>query len=164
MSRAVAFAPDAAGQDAAAGEDSAARKTLVPLPWMDILVTGVQELDDWHRRLLGECNDLVRARNAGAPLALLVVRAKRMIANVTDHFAIEEGLMRRTGFLRLNQHTAEHARVRRELPLLVAALEASGTDDADVDHSLGRLQFALLDLLLRHDLDYRSHLLDVQGR
>jgi hemerythrin-like metal-binding protein len=164
MSRALALAPDAAGQDASAGKDSAARKAMVPLPWMDILATGVQELDDWHRRLLDECNDLVQARNAGAPLALIVARANRMIANVTDHFAVEEDLMQRTGFRRLDQHIAEHVRVRHELPLLVAALQASGADDAGVDRSLDRLQFALLNLLLRHDLDYRSHLLDAQGR
>lgn len=134
------------------------------LPWMSILETGVKELDVCHRKLIAECNELLALRLSSRPLEDIAARAHALANNCIKHFDVEEELMRQTDFPRVEQHIAEHRRMREELPRLVAALAQSGSDALKVEQSLDALRFSLIELLLHHDLDYRSHLLHSQGR
>lgn len=81
-----------------------------------------------------------------------------------EHFSAEELLLERTRFARCAEHTAEHRRLEREMRILVTQMErvdGSLEEHHEYPKSLGP---SLIDLIIRHDLDFRSHLLHCKGR
>jgi hypothetical protein len=59
---------------------------------------------------------------------------------------------------------AEHRRMEQDLRGLIARMEqvdGSLKEHRDLPASLGP---SIIDLMIRHDLDYRSHVLHFQGR
>ncbi len=45
------------------------------LKWMDVFETGIAELDAWHRKLVNDCNHLLRLLAADASWAMIVAKA-----------------------------------------------------------------------------------------
>jgi hemerythrin len=85
-------------------------------------------------------------------------------AKLLDHFRFEEEIMRQGRFPRRNAHTAEHKRIERQLSGLLARIRE--LDGSQEQHYMLPTSFKpiLIDLMVRHDLDYRSHLLHRLGR
>jgi hemerythrin-like metal-binding protein len=134
------------------------------LEWIDIFETGIPELDALHRSLIQDCNSLLRLVENGASWPLVVGKARTFVGSCVEHFRVEESLLEHTGFPRCAEHAAEHRRMEREMQALLARMEqfdGSLKEHRDAPRSLGP---ALIELILRHDLDFRSHLLHRQGR
>ena len=132
--------------------------------WMDIFETGDAELDSLHRKLVEDCNALLTLLAEDGAWPLIVAAARKLVADCIEHFRVEGAMLERIEFPRRAAHAAEHRRLERDLRSLVAHMErvdGSLPEHRDLPASLGP---ALIDLMIRHDLDYRSHLLYWQGR
>jgi hemerythrin-like metal-binding protein len=134
------------------------------LKWMDVFETGIAELDAWHRKLVNDCNHLLRLLAADASWAMIVAKAWDLVAGCVEHFRVEEAIMQRIDFPRRAAHIEEHRLIEEKLRELVArmrTLDGSLLEHRELPASLGP---AMIDLMIRHDLDYKSHLLYRQGR
>jgi hemerythrin-like metal-binding protein len=132
--------------------------------WIDVFETGDAELDLLHRKLVEDCNALLALLGGEGAWPLIVTAARRLVADCIEHFQVEGTLLERIDFPRRAAHAAEHRRLGQELRDLVVRMErADGSlpEHLDLPASLGP---TLIDFMVRHDLDYRSHLLYRQGR
>jgi hemerythrin len=158
--------PVATQRDAAADQAGPRRvPSKTPhLAWLEILETGVAELDAWHRQLVNDCNRLLELI-ANRVLWIQVVAATALLAaKLMDHFRFEEEVMERNGFPRQESHAAEHRRIESQLTDLLAQIKE--VDGSQEEHLVLPTAFKsiLIDVMVRHDLDYRSHLLYRLGR
>ncbi len=134
------------------------------LKWMDIFETGIAELDAWHRKLVNDCNDLLRLLATDPSWGLVVAKTWDLVSGCVEHFRVEEAIMQRIDFPRRVDHAEEHRRIEEQLRSLIArmqTLDGSLPEHRELPASLGP---AIIDLMIRHDLDYKSHLLYRQGR
>lgn len=134
------------------------------LEWIDAFESGSAEIDSLHRKLVQDCNSLLVLIETDAGWPLILAGAKKLVENCIDHFRIEERLLEQTRFPRCADHAAEHRRLEREMLALIDRMEqvdGSLREHRDYPKMLGP---ALIDVIIRHDLDYRSHLLHQQGR
>jgi hemerythrin len=136
----------------------------VYVQWIKAFETGSPEIDALHRELVQECNSLLQLVESGAPWPRILADAGRLVEGCVQHFRQEEEMLAQSHFPRRDEHAAEHRRLEGELQSLVARMkEVDGSLDVHRDYprALGPM---MVDLIVRHDLDYRSHMLHQQGR
>lgn len=134
------------------------------LAWIEIFETGVAELDSWHRNLLRDCNDLLKAVDGNALWATVVDKTRHLVTSCIEHFQLEEAIMLQNGFPRREDHAREHRRIADQLRILADSIARA--DESRKEHRQLPLRFRsiLIDMMVRHDSDYRSHLLHQLGR
>ncbi|GAB2174924.1 bacteriohemerythrin [Dongia sp. agr-C8] len=139
-------------------------ETISPITWMDVLETGVAELDAQHRGLINQCNLLIARMQGSGPWAEVVAVARELALSCHAHFRTEEALLDQHDFPRLDRHKAQHRELERRFNELVGFL--SGVDGSSDAHRRAALTVrgTLIDILFRHDLDYKSHLQHATGR
>jgi len=97
----------------------------VPIRWTEDLATGVEEIDDQHRRLYAAVADLHRSMRQGGvesvPETLAFLRRY-----VVEHFATEERQMAATGYPGLADHQAAHRAFVAEFTRLESAIAERG--------------------------------------
>ena len=81
---------------------------MAQLDWNDSYSTGLDELDDDHRQLIKIINDFDTARADGRGEAALGGTLKAAHDYAKNHFAHEEGLMKKHGFPGLAEHASMH--------------------------------------------------------
>lgn len=159
----------AAATRAAAGmrrrrEDASKRAgKRVHLKWIKAFETGNDEIDALHRGLVRDCGSMLQLVENGAAWPLVIAGARKLVENCIRHFRREEALLEQTGFPRCAEHAAEHLHLGRDLRRVIDRMEqVDGSLDAhrDIARSLGP---CLVDVIIRHDLDFRSHLLRHDG-
>jgi len=135
-----------------------------PLRWLDVLETGVPALDDEHRRLIDQCNALNTAMDHGAEWEHVVAVVRELAEHCAEHFRAEELLLEKTDFPRRRLHEAQHRRIEAQFRELVTFL--AGVDGSKPEHrnAARSTRDTLIDVLFRHDLDYKSHLQHHSGR
>jgi hemerythrin-like metal-binding protein len=136
----------------------------VYLKWIDAFETGNVEIDALHRELVEDCNSLLLLVENDAAWPLILADAKKLVEGCVQHFRAEESLLERTKFARSAEHKAEHRRLEHEMQRLIDRMEqvdGSLKEHGEIARSFGP---SLIDVLIRHDLDFRSHLLHQQGR
>jgi len=136
----------------------------VYVQWIKAFETGSPEIDALHRELVQECNSLLQLVESGAPWPRILADAGGLVEGCVQHFRQEEEMLAQSHFPRRDEHAAEHRRLEGELQSLVARMkEVDGSLDEHRDYprALGPM---MVDLIVRHDLDYRSHMLHQQGR
>ncbi|MBL8245097.1 MAG: bacteriohemerythrin [Rhodanobacteraceae bacterium] len=79
--------------------------------WSPAFATGVKEIDDQHRRLLGYINEL-NAATSHADIGHILESA---IDYTMYHFAFEEAVMESNGYQLLDAHKRVHDLFSREL-------------------------------------------------
>jgi hemerythrin-like metal-binding protein len=134
------------------------------LQWIKSFETGSPEIDALHRELVKECNGLLFAVENGAAWSRILTDASRLVEGCVQHFRHEEELLAGARFPRTAEHVAEHRRIEHELQGLISrmkAVDGSLEEHRAYPRELGPM---LVELIIRHDLDYRSHLLHQQGR
>lgn len=150
--------------DRAVAYDGSEASATGQIAWMKIFDTGVPELDAWHMQLIDDHDRLQRIVDRGAPWRRVIAAAERLVACCIDHFRFEECLMVQIAFPRRDMHIEEHRRIERQLTATVARIR--DVDGSQVEHRSIPASFRpiLIDLMVRHDLDYRSHLHHWFGR
>jgi hemerythrin len=136
----------------------------VYLQWIKAFETGSPEIDALHRELVEECNSLLLAVEYGVAWSRLLTDASRLVEGCIQHFRHEEELLAEARFPRTPEHIAEHRRIENELQGLISRMKM--VDGSLEEHRACPREFGpiLVELIIRHDLDYRSHLLHRQGR
>jgi hemerythrin-like metal-binding protein len=134
------------------------------LHWIKSFETGSAEIDAMHRELVEECNSLLLAVETGAAWSRIVADSVRLVEGCIQHFRHEEELLDWARFPRRAEHVAEHRRIECALQALLSRMKA--VDGSLEEHRAYPREFGpmLVDVIVRHDLDYRSHLMHVQGR
>jgi len=126
--------------------------------WMDILETGVPEIDDDHRQLVTAFNGLV-TKSAQEGCQDAIIRGAADIAQLLrKHFAREEAVMRRHRFPRVEAHRKEHILFTTAMEDALQNAHRPAAPETRHLELLERVHFLILDILVRHDLDYKSHL------
>lgn len=134
------------------------------LQWIKSFETGSAEIDALHRELVEECNNLLLAVENGAAWSSILADAGRLVEGCVQHFRHEEELLEWARFPRKAEHVAEHRRLERELHGLISRMkmvDGSLEEHRAYPREIGPM---LIEFIIRHDLDYRSHLMHVQGR
>jgi hemerythrin len=135
-----------------------------PIAWMEVLETGVQELDEEHRMLIAHCNTLMALMEGEGIWSEVVAAARRLAEECSEHFRKEEALLDRTAFARLDRHKAQHREMERRFKELVGSLAAVDGSNPEDRKAARAVRATLVDILFRHDLDYKSHLQHAAGR
>ena len=136
----------------------------VYLQWIKAFETGSPEIDALHRELVQECNSLLLLVESSAPWSRILADAGRLVEGCVQHFRQEEEMLAQSRFPRRAEHVAEHRRLEGDLQGLIARMkEVDGSleEHREYPRALGPM---MVDLIIRHDLDYRSHVLHQQGR
>jgi hemerythrin-like metal-binding protein len=87
------------------------RVQYAELTWKDSFNSGHPELDAQHRGLFAVANELAAAARAGHSKAEIMAIVHRLMDDVVHHFRHEEQLLEQVGFVELDEHAAEHARL-----------------------------------------------------
>jgi hemerythrin len=139
-------------------------ENLQPMTWMDILETGIPEIDADHRGFIDQYETL--RLMAVTPLTKVTVcdALQRMLEHSRQHFEREEAVLLRCKFPRYRAHSHAHRQFVTRFEELVE--RATGADQQGLEcfDILGSLRDLLVDLLFRHDLDYKSHIQYSLGR
>jgi hemerythrin len=144
--------------------ESMEKNGMAAIAWTDVLETGISELDADHRSLIAQCNTLTELMEQEGAWAEVVESARRLAQSCAEHFHNEEAVLDRAEFPRRDRHKAQHREMERRFNDLVAFL--SGVDGSDPEHrkAARAVRNTLVDILFRHDLDYKSHLQHMAGR
>lgn len=119
------------------------------LRWEPSLEIGIADVDEQHRELFRQVNDLLdamRSRRGAEEVQRLLAFLERYIV---EHFAAEERLMREAGYPGLGPHRVEHREFVRDFHSLRDDFEAAGPSPAVVV----RLNVWLCGWLRRHASD-----------
>jgi hemerythrin len=87
-------------------------------------------IDDEHRAIYHEADELQRSVAAGAPDFAVLEILHRLIATTEDHLLHEEGLMRETRYEAAAWHTGQHETLRKRLREFVPQIEDGDRDAA----------------------------------
>jgi len=133
------------------------------IAWADVLETGIREIDAQHQDLIRQCNALIELIEGGVAWPEVVGAARRLAADCVSHFRDEETVLKKTEFPRLDRHTRQHRNIESEFGALVEFM--AGSDGTRPEHraAASAMRDTLIDVLFRHDLDYKSHLQQAKG-
>jgi hemerythrin len=137
---------------------------ISPIAWIEVLETGIAELDEEHRTLIDHCNILTQLMEGAGAWSDIVAAAHRLAEKCSAHFRSEEAMLDQTEFPRRERHKAQHRQMEQRFRDLVDFL--SGADGSSPEHrsAAQAMRDTLIDILFRHDLDYKSHLQQAAGR
>lgn len=133
------------------------------LTWMDILETGIAEIDADHRQLVDEFNSLVTLTMVEGCRDDVIRGVELMALHFQEHFRREEEIMRSHRFPRLQEHADEHQYFNLALKNALYESRHPGAPACSHLSLLKRLHVLFVEILVRHDLDYKSHLLHESG-
>jgi hemerythrin-like metal-binding protein len=127
------------------------------LKWQDNFSVGVPSIDHEHRELIeliaGFQNQIALRDSGKSNIDSLMTCLGDTLAQITAHFALEEKLMRDSGYDRYPEHKADHELLLDELRDIMDAVE----QDSEIDQEL--LGKTLGDWFARHfqNEDARLH-------
>jgi len=102
--------------------------------------------------------------DAGVAWAEVVAAARRLSIDCAGHFRAEEAILEKTEFPRLDRHSQQHRSIESQFGTLIDFM-SGGDGSRPEDRAAARtMRDTLVDVLFRHDLDYKSHLQHAVGR
>jgi diguanylate cyclase (GGDEF)-like protein/hemerythrin-like metal-binding protein/PAS domain S-box-containing protein len=118
--------------------------SLLHLVWRDIYHCGHETLDNQHRNLFSQANELIDAVLAAQNRSTIAQVASRILDALREHFATEEALMREIRYYDYAEHAQEHARLYHKAQELFETYR-DGQDDAGP-----MLQFTVSEVIRQH--------------
>jgi hemerythrin-like metal-binding protein len=138
------------------------QSVLQPLPWLPVLETGYDHIDAQHRELIDDANALHALIGARGDWKGLTAAVDKMVRDCHSHFAEENKLLAGSGFSDATAHALEHERILKEVGRIHEIVRATARP-SPLHWELGLgLRCLLLDHFLRHDLQYKSHIMYYQ--
>lgn len=92
-----------------------------------------------------------------------VATAAELAARLAHHFICEEELLLSTGFERLHVHRREHQKISAQMEDLCELARCAATADERLTTACA-VRELLIETVVRHDLDFKSHLQFTAGR
>lgn len=96
---------------------------MVYFAWDESFSVGNEAVDAQHRRLIDMVNTLQRAVSNGDGGELVQEALSSLCEYAQEHFAEEEAVMARVGYVGLEAHRAQHDAFRERIQVLLADLE-----------------------------------------
>lgn len=94
--------------------------------WDPLMETGIAAIDDDHRELVRQVNELGLAMRRGEGGRLVAELLAFLGRYAQEHFAVEERLMAEAAYPGLGEHRARHEQFRRDLAAHEASFAAGG--------------------------------------
>ncbi len=107
-----------------------------PFKWTKANACFVPKIDDEHRAIYHDADELQRSLTAAAPEFEILEILHRLIATTEDHLLYEEGLMRSTRYEAYDWHRQQHDTLRKRLRQFVPLIE-----DGDRQAALTLVEF-----------------------
>lgn len=108
------------------------------LRWRDEFSVGIDEVDHEHRELIDLIARLQKELESGAGRHEVIVYLGEIYAQIASHFALEEKMMRETGYPAYADHKEDHETLLDDLRDIMDEVEDDGildgvrlTDDLD---------------------------------
>ena len=89
------------------------------IEWNGSLEIGNPLIDDDHRRLVAEANELYDIISAKEKSDIVLAKIRDFAASLYRHFVAEEQLMQESGYPGLEAHAADHTAFAREIDQLL---------------------------------------------
>jgi hemerythrin-like metal-binding protein len=126
------------------------------IEWRDEFSLGVPDIDHEHRELIELVRGVFDNIESNAPREETEALMGELYAAISGHFALEEDVMRRTGYAEYREHKADHERL---LDVLLELIDAVASGDAVDEQGFGD---RVNDWFARHfgSFDARLHALD----
>lgn len=122
----------------------------MPFEWSPELDTGIEVIDQQHRRIVDYINQLEEANQAGNR-ELIGTTLNELVDYTMSHFAFEEGLQEEAGYPFCKPHKRVHELFTRRIGDYVSRHQL-GEDIGDELHTL--LKTWLFNHIKRDDADY----------
>lgn len=132
---------------------------LRPVPWLAAFAIDEADIDYEHRSMIDLCNELCSLTAFDSGSARQRMLDEDVTAILTHHFGTEERVFDEIGYPETHGHRQEHNHLR----WLVTPLYAAAHDQGFAQ-SLLKVRTGLVEHIIRHDLGFKSHLLDRNGR
>jgi hemerythrin len=131
--------------------------TLEPIVWTAADVTGIEAIDDDHRKLVLLFNEVLAACSAGVGSGIIERAMDAAIALTRAHFTREEQYLEAAGYPGLEAHRQEHRALQKQL--LSIAGQLTGGAPMSVDPGVaGFLREWAIRHILGHDRDLVAYL------
>lgn len=124
------------------------------IPWKKEWHVGHHRFDSEHEHLIRLANDVIASLRAGSPASNTWQALDALMGHTTEHFDGEEALMKETRYDRLQDHTAAHDRLVRDLVRFGSECRRGRIAAADAAKFLGNW---LLNHVLSVDVYYVPH-------
>jgi diguanylate cyclase (GGDEF)-like protein/hemerythrin-like metal-binding protein len=129
---------------------------LVKLVWHDKFESGHALIDDQHRTLFDEVNNLLAALLSARPEDEIATQIDKLVRDIVHHFQDEEAIIRAAGFPGADEHAAIHRKLVDRAVHLGSRFHAKDIDSGEL------FQFLAYELVARHllgtDRDFFTYL------
>lgn len=119
---------------------------FVQLVWRAAYESGDERIDDGHRQLFADANELLAAILSGQAAAPVIAIVDALFADVVQHFRDEETIIAATGFPAAAEHVGLHRGLVEQARHLVDGYHAGNQGVGDV------FQFLAYDVITKHML------------
>ena len=122
------------------------------IDWDDTLSTGIEELDNQHRGLVDELNQMFEALNQGmaSESAAMIGSIDRLLSHLRPHFRYEEEWLEKAHSTRLPGHRQQHQQAIAKIEKL--RNELSGSDSRAAYDILRQLRRWLVEHIVNEDI------------
>ncbi len=124
------------------------------IDWTDEFKTGIESVDNQHRKLVEIVNKFDEAAKKGKGSRIMNEILNDLIGYTTEHFADEEKLMEDAGYTNLKQHKSQHRQLLQKVERLQFEFDQQGkritTEVRDF------LKYWLINHILKEDKAYVS--------
>lgn len=109
------------------------------IKWRDEFSVGVAAVDHEHRELVDMINELHALTKTGGGRERVIESLGEIYAQIAAHFALEERMMRDTGYSSLPEHKTDHESLLDQLRDIMDRVEDDGSyDEARLSADLER--------------------------
>ena len=134
------------------------------LIWSEAFESGDPEIDRQHQCLLADSARLRVLVEDGAPWHDVEAALTMLIADCSAHFRFEEAMLRNTDFPRAEAHAGQHQAIEAMLQQLAEMVAEPGGATPERCRLVATVERKIVEIIVRHDLDFKSHLLNLTGR
>ena len=127
------------------------------LEWNESYSLGLNEIDSYHKRIIGLINALYRAVAEGRERSMLPIILDRLAFYAQHHFAVEEGWFLASEYPSGEKHICAHEEFRARLEELKKLLETE-TTEVEARQLLEFLNSWFIDHILSVDMKLVAYL------
>ena len=124
------------------------------IDWTDEFKTGIESVDNQHRKLVEIVNKFDEAAKKGKGSRIMNEILNDLIGYTTEHFSDEERLLEDAGYAKLKQHKSQHRQLLQKVERLQFEFDQQGKRiTAEVREFL---KYWLINHILKEDKAYVS--------
>ena len=132
---------------------------LPALVWLGAFETGNAKVDDEHRELLADMNDLSSCLTEGREWSRIVASSKQLRDKCVAHFRNEREVLKESRYGKLAANEKQHRYIEQQLDDVIACVDAVARPSRAEVEAIIYLRSTLIHHFFRYDLAFKSHLL-----